>query len=372
MLLEEKKRLHYIDWAKAIAIILIVLGNMMPSGCWPRALFYSFHIPMFGIIGGILLEAPKTWGEFGKKSFNIVKRLFVPYVIFFAICCAFYFIPAESAPALTVGSATTDFKELLKYFVFFERKTVWNATLSFMPCYIVISFAFLLFSKLTKGNRTAAFALGALSFIALLQMEKKGITVDILEVKDAFGMKNYFLMLGFFAIGYAIRPMLDACAEMLENPRKNPFVLASVCAFPLLCLVCLKCNAVEVTSSRPAGYYDLSMYSGAYNDMTLFIALALLLSVTLIVALMVLPRLDIICLISRSTLFIMFAHMFVMFDKTFGALIPYSSMWETDMKMAYRDAASVLVILVALLLVFDAIQKKFPKTRCIFTSIGIK
>ena len=79
-----------------------------------------------------------------------------------------------------------------------------------------------------------------------------------------------------------------------------------------------------------------------------------------------------ICLISRSTLFIMFAHMFVMFDKTFGALIPYSSMWETDMKMAYRDAASVLVILIALLWIFDAIQKKFPKTRCIFTSIGIK
>ena len=68
----------------------------------------------------------------------------------------------------------------------------------------------------------------------------------------------------------------------------------------------------------------------------------------------------------------MFVHLFVKFDKSFTDIIPYGSMWETDMKVAYRDAASVMVVLIVFLLVFDAIQKKFPKTRHIFTYIGIK
>lgn len=372
MLLNNTKRLDYIDWAKAIAIILIVLGNFMPDGSWPRALFYSFHVPIFGIIGGILFAAPKSWRELGKKSINIATRLLVPYVIFFAVCCSFYFMPEESMPSLVAGSATTDFGELLKYFVFYEGKTVWNVTLSFMPCYIVISLVFLLFAKLTKGRRDAAFALASALFLALIIMEKKEFTIDIGEVKNVFGMKNYFLMLGFYAIGYALRPMLDICQNAFLSPKKNPFIISSICAFCMLTLICIRFQAVEITEKRPAGYTAASMYSGVYNGMAQFIAFALLLSVTLIIALMILPKCRPINLISRSSLFIMFAHVFVFFDKTFTSLFPYEVLWEVDMKIAYRDAASVMVILLIVLAIFDAIQKKFPKTRYIFTSIGIK
>ena len=68
----------------------------------------------------------------------------------------------------------------------------------------------------------------------------------------------------------------------------------------------------------------------------------------------------------------MFMHMFVLLDKTFTDVIPYESMWELDMRIAYRDATAVVVLLLLLLLLFDTVKRKFPKTKAAFEFVGIK
>ena len=372
MLLDEKNRLNDMDWAYAVAIMLVVFGNLLPSGCWPRTLIYSFHIPLLGILGGILFIAPRTWGELGKKSLGMIKRLLIPYVIFFSVCCLLYCLPTESMPRVVAASAPSDWKELLQYFLFFERRTVWNVTLFFLPCYMVISFAFLLFAKLTRGSRLASGILAAVALLGVILLERVGVTVDLFGVKDAFGMRNYFLMLGFFAMGYVLRPTLDAAYAITDSRKKGLVSLASFFAFCVLSTLCLAGNAVEITKQAPAGYYGLSMYSGLYNGMGQFVLLAVFLSVSLIFALIALPQMKAITLLSRSTLFVMLAHGFVLLDKTFGDVIPYELMWEIDMRIAYRDAVSVIVLLLVVLFACDAVQKKFPSSRRIFSLIGIK
>ena len=42
------KRIHYLDYAKGIAIILVVLGHIF-SGGNIKTYIYSFHMPLFFI-----------------------------------------------------------------------------------------------------------------------------------------------------------------------------------------------------------------------------------------------------------------------------------------------------------------------------------
>lgn len=78
----EKKRIEYLDIAKGILMILVVLGHVFLNS--PLQYFiYSFHMPAFFIISGILFNHSKT---LYKSMKNVLEAraytLLVPYMIF--------------------------------------------------------------------------------------------------------------------------------------------------------------------------------------------------------------------------------------------------------------------------------------------------
>lgn len=393
MLNENKKRLDYIDWAKAISIALIVIGHMLPSGCWEKTLAYAFHVPMFAIIGGVLFSAPKSVSEFFKKLFGMFKRMVVPYAIWFAVSASLYYASVEEmadivrwSAKLVDGITTIDLTQLLKFFFFYENATLWNDPLWFMPCYIFLSVLFLIFVTVTKGNRFAAGGLSLASFVAIVLMEKYELTVDLCGVENVFGFKNYFLMLGFLAAGYALRPVLDRCANAFKSPRRNPFLYGCAAIFIVFAVLCLKHN---VKADYQGGYFPLSMYSASYNGFLPYILFAFILSFSLLVALMLLPGSKIANLFSRNSLFVMCTHyFFFIFDMSFHWLdkIKWVEVaqrfelepWELSRNLGFRDAAFALAVYLLLFFCVDAVQRALSKTRVsrvtdvIFTSIGLK
>lgn len=77
------KRLNYIDTAKGILILLVVIGHIVPENSILRTWIWSFHMPAFFIISGILINH----SSFTKKSFSeliisSIKSLIIPFVIF--------------------------------------------------------------------------------------------------------------------------------------------------------------------------------------------------------------------------------------------------------------------------------------------------
>lgn len=78
-----KQRVAFLDYAKAIGIILVVLGhvintqgNILPSGKIVLQYIYSFHMPLFFIISGIIIG-----NKINKYSIlNVFKNLFIPYI----------------------------------------------------------------------------------------------------------------------------------------------------------------------------------------------------------------------------------------------------------------------------------------------------
>lgn len=71
------KRLDWIDIAKGIAIILVIVGHTVPNPSPLRHAIFSFHMPVFFILAGYTFR-PKPWRELLSGS---VSRLLVPYVI---------------------------------------------------------------------------------------------------------------------------------------------------------------------------------------------------------------------------------------------------------------------------------------------------
>ena len=87
-------RIVYLDIAKAICIILVVIGHYSPDGCpeWWMAVhdfIYSFHMPLFMFVSGFVYIATKRdeekYGDFIMKK---VKRLMIPYFVVSAIVIA--------------------------------------------------------------------------------------------------------------------------------------------------------------------------------------------------------------------------------------------------------------------------------------------
>ena len=76
------KRLHYIDIARGIGVILVVIGHLAKVyegvGQW----IYSFHMPLFFIISGCLFAIKKETNYHNIKSFIIsrLKSIAFPYI----------------------------------------------------------------------------------------------------------------------------------------------------------------------------------------------------------------------------------------------------------------------------------------------------
>lgn len=80
---ELMKRENWLDVAKGIGIILVIIGH---SGA-PRAIvkfIYGFHMPLFFIIAGYLYDAEK-WKSRGIKS--LIHKRFNNYILPYFVFC---------------------------------------------------------------------------------------------------------------------------------------------------------------------------------------------------------------------------------------------------------------------------------------------
>ena len=73
-----KIREHYIDVAKGIAMILVIIGHITILPTWLYAWINSFHMPLFFFLSGMVYNPNKydKFRDFFKAKF---KGLIVPY-----------------------------------------------------------------------------------------------------------------------------------------------------------------------------------------------------------------------------------------------------------------------------------------------------
>lgn len=76
----KKKRLVWLDIAKAIAIFAMIEGHTAPYGGPLRNFIYSFHMPLFFIATGFTSHPSQNWPDFFKSLKKDFLRIMLPAI----------------------------------------------------------------------------------------------------------------------------------------------------------------------------------------------------------------------------------------------------------------------------------------------------
>ena len=126
--MEIQERKKYIDILKGIGIFYVILGHVTHTSFLFRYI-YSFHMPLFFFISGMLFVPSKhvsTSGYIKKKA----NSLLIPYIFFYLVSLLYwYFVEYR---IFGRDGDTTFLNEL--YRIFHGTGSIAAGTLWFLPC----------------------------------------------------------------------------------------------------------------------------------------------------------------------------------------------------------------------------------------------
>ncbi len=195
-----KHRIELIDIAKAITIILVILGHTTGNLDTPmyRRLIYAFHMPLFFFLSGMSTK-PKALRSFGEWKKNIGKdilALIVPYVLFAFIYAPFTF---DNVPRFLYGS----------WQMLGEAGTL--TSLWFLPslfvariyCQVIVNLLDMIKVRNMKN------ILGILS----IPMFAVGFLLPKIEIGYPWCMDTSFVAAGFILLGISLREKVLSFAQ---------------------------------------------------------------------------------------------------------------------------------------------------------------
>ena len=277
--MEKSKRLNFLDIAKGIAILLMIVGHVTSTG-FVKDTIFSFHMPLFIIISGFLYK---------EKSFkieikNLVIKLLIPTMIILIFVYAIKNIEylgisktiVESLKMITIGYS----KEYNIDYDCYHTGVLW-----FIYLIIVIKLLFLINKKISKENEYV------LAMLVLIETFA-GVLI---------GMYGYFLpwsidvglaCILFYYIGYILKKYL-----IFEKICKDKmFLLILVIAW----IYGIFNNSIEIAIRNYSG--------GLFSYLSAIAGSIVILKVSLFIESKFKFLTSILSWCGRNSLFILFGH----------------------------------------------------------------
>ena len=220
----KKERIDWIDIAKGIGIILVVLGHLNVDGQINRLFIYCFHMPLFFFISGIVFNIKGV--EFKEFLIKRIKSLYLPYVVFLS---ADYFINF-GITVVKKGLSLSQIKDFIVCFV--ENITGLNVppigyamnTPIWFLCALFFSEIFFYFIiKIPKKILLFIFPIGI-------------IGSHFIRFSMPFCISYLFPTSVFFVAGYIIKSKLNEVNELFssESKRKKIYIFTVILFIILL------------------------------------------------------------------------------------------------------------------------------------------
>lgn len=231
------KRITYLDFAKGIGILFVVLGHIEYISEGLRGFIASFHMPLFFIISGMLI-AHKSEEKNDFKS-TIVKKskgILIPYFWFSLL---YFFIDIMNVVLNKIDMKTFT-QNAISSVTFYGVSVLW-----FLPCLFIGEFVALL---ILKNNNKIYFALPLSIVVAvisyLIQIKISSIyesNIDSIFIASLINFIRVFLR-GFIAssivtIGYYIKNLFIKYVD-----EKNAFCFITGLIFLVITIILSKVN----------------------------------------------------------------------------------------------------------------------------------
>lgn len=190
-----KKRLFYLDAARGLAILLVALGHIWETDRPIPVLIYSFHVPLFFIISGILTA--RTRQELRPLRQLVLARLrtlIVPYLFFELV----FVVLSGLQNGFDLSSRGTHFYSGLLL-------QPMNVPLWFLPTLFLAELLLLLLLRIT-GSKSAALAICFVLYLIPFFPQAAQLLPD--------AAARCLCSVGFLALGY----LLCGAVQTLDPP----------------------------------------------------------------------------------------------------------------------------------------------------------
>ncbi|MBQ9140327.1 MAG: acyltransferase family protein [Lachnospiraceae bacterium] len=164
----DKKRIIYLDIARGIGMILVVMGHVEYVNITVRQFISAFHMPLFFLISGILIwekqEEERSLTELTKRK---LRGIMLPYAVFSLLSFC-----VEGGRIAVKGLEQWDvvFRQLFQSLCLQGVSTLW-----FLPALFMSELLFIGIRKKTKNNWTIAIIFVIVVIVAFLNILEKSV-----------------------------------------------------------------------------------------------------------------------------------------------------------------------------------------------------
>ena len=228
-MVEEKKRIQWIDLAKGFCILLVVLqhASELTLVDYPLSVqAFGFRMPLYFILSGLFFKQYEGFIGFLKRKIN---KLLIPFLFFFFTTSVIpYWI-------LLYPDEMQHMPYAFQYFYGYER-VMFNGPIWFLFCLFEVNLLFYfvqwLSARLCTQHQTA------LVLVLSCVIGFTGLTLGVLEINIPFYLDTMLSVLPFFAFGWWLFRHSSILTSPVNYKRDIPVAVA--------CAVVLFFSAVPV------------------------------------------------------------------------------------------------------------------------------
>jgi len=189
-------RISWIDNAKAIGIFLIVLAHGKGIETSVKTFIYSFHVPLFFLLAGVLLKDKHLNESFRSYTVKNVKILVIPYFCFWIISYLYSILSLAVRNGGTIEMNVRLLEPIIGLFFGVGNTLGVNQVLWFFTCLYCTTTIFYFVSKLKNKN---LIALLLIIFGLLGPIIHQYITIRL-----PWNLELSFVAIVFYGFGYLL------------------------------------------------------------------------------------------------------------------------------------------------------------------------
>lgn len=312
------QRVASIDNARAIGIVLVVLGHAPTLPAMVSNMIFAFHMPLFFLLSGLVVASDRLQMDTGRRARLLARSLLVPYVFYFVVSFVYWLVAKRH------GLRAEEYEALpwwdpIRGFLYGGGDGLYvNVVLWFLPCLFVVSIVHHLLCK--RWSRAWVTVVAGCGAVVLVIAASAGTPMPRWPWSTDCAVIGLF----FFSIGALGNPSLRAWPP----PRRTvPLVLASLAG-----LVC--CYGFALVS----GHVDLNHLEFG-REPALYLPMGLVGATAVMTLAAVIPATRIARWLSMNTLVIFPLH-FLIFSIVTGVAIVF-----LGYAPAFKETAPSLALL---------------------------
>jgi fucose 4-O-acetylase-like acetyltransferase len=198
---ESSKRQVWVDVARTLALILVVVGHPVGPAVYTKYIYW-FHMPVFFLLSGYLFKPPDGWSSLGSWLSKRSRELLVPYCAYLVLLTLVRYFYVYRY--LHVLEASFVWKDLLEVLFGGRAPGVYYTVFWFFTCLFATQVLFALINLLCKDSRLV---LAAVAIAYLLAHAESWLMINHPPLVP-WDLDVALIAVVYYAIGYFCKKLL--------------------------------------------------------------------------------------------------------------------------------------------------------------------